>query len=240
MTQYQYDADSRLLAESGLVATNTYTYDPVGNRLTRTGTTGTVSYSYDANDRLVSKTVNGFTTNIGFDANGNQLGVGGEAATYDFANRLSTIGSGPTGSTFAYDGAGNRVQSVVAGTTTNYVVDVNTDNAEVVEERDGANNLLARYDHGNGLIRMDHGGNPFYFVNDGSGSVRALTNASGQPTGDDYTYDAFGVQAFATGTTVNPFRYDGEQSDSTGLYYLRARYYSPLRRSRTGRLSCII
>jgi RHS repeat-associated protein len=45
---------------------------------------------------------------------------------------------------------------------------------------------------------------------------------------DTYKYDAFGVQLGQTGTTANNYLYSGEQLDSTlGLYYLRARYYSP-------------
>ncbi|MHB8628749.1 MAG: RHS repeat-associated core domain-containing protein [Aggregatilineales bacterium] len=68
-----------------------------------------------------------------------------------------------------------------------------------------------------------------YYLHDGQGSVRTLTNASGVPT-DHYAYDAFG-NAYApgtSGTTMNPYRYTGQQFDAaTGLYDLRARYYDP-------------
>ncbi|RLC19393.1 MAG: hypothetical protein DRI57_07180, partial [Deltaproteobacteria bacterium] len=45
---------------------------------------------------------------------------------------------------------------------------------------------------------------------------------------DSYVYDAFGNLRDRLGTTVNHYLYTGEQYDpDAGLYYLRARYYSP-------------
>ena len=45
---------------------------------------------------------------------------------------------------------------------------------------------------------------------------------------DTYTYDAYGILLKKTGTTENDYLYTGEQyNESTGLYYLRARYMSP-------------
>ncbi len=66
-----------------------------------------------------------------------------------------------------------------------------------------------------------------YYLYDGQGSVRGLTNSAGTVT-DSYSYDAFGNLLTSQGTTVNPYRYDGQYFDSlTGLYDLRARYYDP-------------
>jgi len=68
---------------------------------------------------------------------------------------------------------------------------------------------------------------PSFYVYDGGGSVRQLTN-SAQTVTDTYDYDAFGNVVNKTGTTPNNFLYRGEQYDSDlGLYYLRARYYNP-------------
>jgi RHS repeat-associated protein len=67
-----------------------------------------------------------------------------------------------------------------------------------------------------------------FYGYDGTGSVRQLTNSSGAIT-DTYEYDAFGNLLNKTGTTPNNYLYRGEQYDSDlGLYYLRARYYSPI------------
>jgi RHS repeat-associated protein len=63
-----------------------------------------------------------------------------------------------------------------------------------------------------------------YYVYDGHGSVRALTDQSGAVT-DTYDYDAFGTLLHSTGATYNNFLFAGEQFDpDLGLYYNRARY----------------
>nr|WP_253938801.1 RHS repeat-associated core domain-containing protein [Hahella sp. HN01] len=64
-----------------------------------------------------------------------------------------------------------------------------------------------------------------YYVYDGQGSVRSLTNQTGDQT-DSYHYDAFGILLHSEGDTPNSYLYTGEQYDvSLDQYYLRARYY---------------
>ena len=65
-----------------------------------------------------------------------------------------------------------------------------------------------------------------YYVYDGGLSVRALTNEAGAVT-DTLVFDAFGNETGRTGTTDNPYGFQGEEQDATGLYYLRARYMDP-------------
>jgi RHS repeat-associated protein len=68
---------------------------------------------------------------------------------------------------------------------------------------------------------------PSFYMYDGGGSVRKLTNSLAVVT-DEYEYDAFGNSFTKVGTTPNNYLYRGEQYDSDlGLYYLRARYYNP-------------
>jgi RHS repeat-associated protein len=63
-----------------------------------------------------------------------------------------------------------------------------------------------------------------FYVYDGHGSVRALTNTAGAVT-DTYNYDAFGNLIHQTGTTYNNYLFAGEQFDpDLNLYYNRARY----------------
>lgn len=51
-----------------------------------------------------------------------------------------------------------------------------------------------------------------------------LTDSSGEIT-DTYVYDAFGVEIYRTGTTLNDYLYTGQEYDANiGFYYLRARY----------------
>ena len=42
----------------------------------------------------------------------------------------------------------------------------------------------------------------------------------------DYTYDPYGATT-ADAAVSNPFQYTGRENDGNGLYYYRARYYSP-------------
>jgi RHS repeat-associated protein len=237
-TEYEYDAQSRLIRETsknanGIVSRQVgYTYDGVGNRLTRTnyGTGATVSYTYNANNQLVSDGANTYT----YDANGNtvtQSSTGGNLTryTYDALNRLAQVTlPGNTTLTYSYDAAGNRVRSTDAGgSVINYLVDPTSKAPQVLAETDGSGQVVASYTVGLGLISQRRNGADSFYLQDGHGSTKALADSSGSVT-DSYAYDAFGQLLASAGTTANSFLYAGEQNDAaTGLYYLRARYYSP-------------
>jgi RHS repeat-associated protein len=131
-----------------------------------------------------------------------------------------------------YDADGNRVAKSVGTTTTRYLVDdLNpTGYPQVVEE--SVNGVLQRtYTYGLQRISEDqvisNTWQPSFYMYDGFGSVRQLTDLSGKIT-DTYNYDAFGNLLNLTGMTPNNYLYRGEQYDpDLGLYYLRARYYNP-------------
>jgi RHS repeat-associated protein len=74
------------------------------------------------------------------------------------------------------------------------------------------------------FVRQTGSGNEYYHT-DSLGSVLALTGQTGASQ-TTYNYEAFGKTTI-TGTSTNPFQYTGRESDGTGLYYYRARYYSP-------------
>jgi RHS repeat-associated protein len=245
---YGYDSLGRLKAEAvtgsihdGKNGNVTYNYDNVGNRLARTSSlTGIVnqSFGYDANDRL-----NGDQ----YDNNGNtksapvsqpsalnsQQILGSDF--YDSENRLTQRNGSNGNITLLYDGDGNRVQEIINGQTTSYLVDDRnpTGYAQVVEETvNGSVNHT--YTYGHDLISQDqvdpvtNGWHATFYAYDGHGNVRFLTNESGQVT-DTYVYDAFGTLITAAGTTNNRYLYTGEQFEpALGLYYLRARLMNPL------------
>jgi RHS repeat-associated protein len=209
----------------------TYTLDPVGNRTSVTNTFSgfsPVAGSYNADDQLSSET---------YDADGNvTLAANGNSYTYDSQNHMtSASGNGKT-ITMLYDAFGNRVaKSVNSGTTsvtTWYLIDdVNpTGLPQVMEEKvGGAVQRVYTY----GLQRIsqyqffDNQWTASFYVYDGAGSVRQLTNSVGVVT-DEYEYDAYGNSFTKQGTTPNNYLYRGEQYDSDlALYYLRARYYNP-------------
>ena len=63
-----------------------------------------------------------------------------------------------------------------------------------------------------------------FYIYDGHGSVRALTDLTGAVT-DSYDYDAFGNVVHSTGSPPNNYLYSGQQFDpDLHLYYNRARY----------------
>jgi len=65
----------------------------------------------------------------------------------------------------------------------------------------------------------------YYYLSDGLGSTTELADGDGTVTGA-YAYDVFGPVRAHTGASTE-WSYTGEQNDSSGLEYLRARYYDP-------------
>jgi RHS repeat-associated protein len=108
-----------------------------------------------------------------------------------------------------------------------YIVDCNRELARVLEEKDESGKTIVSYTYGNELISQKRSSVINYYLTDGIGSVRLLTDSKGAIT-DTYTYDAFGNVINKTGTTINEFLFTGEQYDANlGFYYLRARYMNP-------------
>ena len=65
-----------------------------------------------------------------------------------------------------------------------------------------------------------------YFLGDALGSVRQLTDASGEVTLAN-AYEPYGVLAQTAGSAHTSYGFTGEFTDPSGMVYLRARYYSP-------------
>jgi YD repeat-containing protein len=127
-----------------------------------------------------------------YDADGNTTQSLGVGYVYDFENHLLQAGS----VSYTYDGDGNRVSKTVAGATTYYSIDPRslTGYPEVTHEQSPVSG--ATY-YVYGLELLDQWTNGYYgpvahwYVHDGHGSVRALTDSNGAVT-DTYDYDAFG------------------------------------------------
>jgi RHS repeat-associated protein len=88
-----------------------------------------------------------------------------------------------------------------------------------------------QYVYGAGLVEHVTAGGTYWYLNDGSGSTVALVNSSGT-VAQSYAYDAYGNVTSSSGSASTEYQYGGQQTDPTGLQYLRARYYDPA----TGRL----
>jgi RHS repeat-associated protein len=93
---------------------------------------------------------------------------------------------------------------------------------------EGVNDVLAAsYVYGLDLISQESGNADSFYLVDGLGSTRGLTDPSGMVT-DTYNYDAFGNLIASAGNIENNYLFAGEQFDKDlEQYYLRQRYYNP-------------
>ena len=236
--EYDYDEVYRLMEEritdpsdpANDGRTISYTHDDVGNRLTRNDSVeGETTYSYNDNDWLLEEELNGAVTAYSYDDNGNTTRVinGSEETVYiwDKENRLVGVET-PDGDaiSYVYDADNIRVSATVNGATTDYLVDKNRNYAQVIEEY-ANDSLVASYVYGHDLISQQREGDRSFYLVDGLGSTRVLTDERGEVT-DTYTYDAFGNRINSTGQMDNAYLFAGEQFDEhLDQYYLRQRYY---------------
>jgi RHS repeat-associated protein len=155
-------------------------------------------------------------TTIGYDASGNIQNDGLASYTWNARNQLT--GRGTT--SFQYDASGRRTLNA-AGKNLLY------EGWNVAQELSGttpvANQILGGVDEF--FSRTDSTGATSPIAN-AVGSVLALTNSAGNITAQ-YGYDPFGNTTSSGGASTNVFQYTGRENDGNGLYFYRARYYSP-------------
>jgi RHS repeat-associated protein len=163
---------------------------------------------------------------LSYDANGNLTGDGANTYTWDARNHLSAINSGTTAS-FVYDAFGRRIGKTVNGTTTEFLYD----GLNPVQELDGGNppsvtaNLLTGLNIDEYFTRTV-GSTTSTLLADALGSTIGLVG-SGGTIATSYTYQPFGAVTTGGAGNTNPFQFTGRENDGTGLYFYRARYYSP-------------
>ena len=234
--EYTYDSLYRLtsetITEGEKVTVYTYAYDNVSNRILKTENGAATEYVYNALNQLVSDS----ETSYEYDLNGNLVRVIGSAQSalyeYNAENKLvrATVQNGVlvTEETYTYDYSGNRTSKTThrSDGVTEYVKYLNDNSSltNVLAEIDENGTAKCVYTIGADLVSQERSGKTSIYLYDGHGSVVGLANENGKVT-DTYAYDAFGNLLKSTGSTKNHYRYCGEQFDeTTGLYYLRARY----------------
>jgi YD repeat-containing protein len=163
---------------------------------------------------------------LAYDGNGNLTGDGVWTFAYDAKNVLRTATKSGTSAAYAYDPLGRRQAKTVNAAVTTFLADGDEEIADY-----SGTTVLRRYVPGPGTdmpIAMVTPGAPAtraYFHTNRQGSTVAMSNDAGAIGEGPYTYDAYGNGPPATGM---PFKYTGRRLDpETGLYYYRARYYSP-------------
>ena len=224
----------------------TYTYDNVGNRLKEDDGTTTTSYTYNGLDQLKTSTKEKGTAveevrQYDYDANGNQTDVKntktGENQTYvyDAENRLSQVSVTKDGNTAViqqniYNGEGQRIQKIDGDETINYyyqdgVVAYTTD----ANGEQNSQNLIGTDGNVLATERFQQNATQYYLYNkDIQGSTSSLVKEDGSADAT-YQYTDFGETTIqGDDQAKNEVCYTGGIYDqSTGLYYLNARYYNP-------------
>ena len=232
--------------------TQTYAYDTAGEvrSITYTGGAGTtlgdLTYTYDAAGR---------PTHVGGSYARAEIPAAYGPATYDAANQLSSVGATTysyddagnlandgtttyswnargqlTGTArpgltvdYGYDGLGRRATKASGGATTGYVYD----GLQPVQELSGgtptANLLTGGLDQ---VFTRTTSAGENSLLTDALGSTLGLADASGNVT-TEYSYQPFGATTSSGAGNGNPYRFTGREDDGNGLYYDRARYYSP-------------
>ena len=176
-----------------------------------------------------------------YDANGNQTDVkntkNGENQTYvyDSENRLSQVSVTKDGKTAViqqniYNGEGQRIQKIDGDETTNYyyqngVVAYTTD----TDGNQNSQNLIGTDGNVLATERFQQNATQYYLYNkDIQGGTSSLVKEDGSADAT-YQYTDFGETTIqGDDQAKNEVCYTGGIYDqSTGLYYLNARYYNP-------------
>jgi RHS repeat-associated protein len=222
---YTYDNNSRVTGitykfNATTLGNLTYSYDSLGRRtqvggsFAQTDLPGSItSATYDAANELTNW--NG--TSISYDSNGNMLSDGSNAFTWNARNQVATLNS----VSLQYDAFGRRIENA-AGKSFLY------DGANAAQELSGSTASANLISGGIDEIftRTDSTG-AFTPLQDALGSTIALVDASGGLV-TQYAYDPFGNTTVSGTTNADNFQYTGRENEGSGLYFYRARYYSPL------------
>ena len=167
-----------------------------------------------------------------YDANGNELTDQVYRYSYDAANRLISISSinptpptMPDNITFTYDGKGHRVGiTEIHGTAVLTAKTFVWCNDILCQERDVTGHTVTKQFFGQG---EQISGTNYYYTFDHLGSVRELTDSSGNVQAS-YDYDSYGRQTVLSQAVTADFGYTGfYMNHSSGLDLTWFRAYDP-------------
>ena len=177
---------------------------------------------------------NASSDNISYDENGNMASItnacGTSNYTWDARNRLAGINGfkpdcSPLTASFKYDALGRRIERTVNGRTIQYLYD-GLDIVQEIESGVVSANYMRTLNIDEPLARIKSDATVRYYQQDALGSVIALTDETGVIR-TQYFYDPYGNTTVSGEISGNLFQYTGRENDGIGLYYYRARYYSP-------------
>ena len=237
-----------------ILSSYAYTYDSNGNILTTTETLGTeqnnVAYTYDKLNRIATVSgTKGADSYYEYDARGNRkanfeqidfLSEENAVFTYDAEDKLYYAQVGNNTTYFEYSSNGYRYFKMENSNYPEYYV-YDPDGrlqaiaaATTLSMEDGTSLSvmfpITQYIWGPDrvLAKIDKTTNKsYYYLYNGHGDVVQIVDTSGVIK-NTYDYDVWGNFLKKEETIENHFTYFGQTYDeTTGLYYLRARYYDP-------------
>jgi RHS repeat-associated protein len=219
-----YDGLARLTSATESPGTSyAYAYDLAGNRTDAWVNGAPVEHrDYDAANQVVGWQ---------YDAAGNLLDDGAASYSYDALDRLTGVTQGGTTTTSTYNGDGVLVAQTAGGATTRYAQDLAAPTSQVLQIAQGANTTT--YLYGADRLASVSASGRMWYGGDALGSVRMLLSDAGVPFATA-NYDPWGTPQGSP--APDSFGFTGELQDTTsGLVYLRARWYHPGHGSFTSR-----
>jgi RHS repeat-associated protein len=234
-TQYTYDPNGRVIGIVDLIGgTNlsslSLTRDALGRVISETRNTplqpspapGVSGQTYDSASQI---------TGANYDALGRITADSLRNYTWNMASQLTGVSGADITASYSYDDFSMRISRTVSGKTENYVVNYALGLPSIAIVRSGSTDqrYYVYMPDGSLLYAIDAAGNVRHFYHfDESGSTIFLTSDAGAIT-DSYGITPYGETVTVSGSTNNLFTWQGRfgvmQEGSTGVYYMRARYY---------------
>ena len=166
---------------------------------------------------------------IRYDRMGNMTSGLGMNMSWD-NGRLVSLQTDTDQVTFTYNPDGIRTSKTVNGITTNFLLD----GYKILAEETEGQVIVYMFDNEERLLGFIFNDEEFFYSTNPLGDITGIMNSSMEVI-VKYTYDAWGNILSITGPYaetiggMNPFRFRGYRFDEvSGLYYLNARYYSPV------------
>nr|WP_238437694.1 polymorphic toxin-type HINT domain-containing protein [Paenibacillus polymyxa] len=242
-TRFSYnglDLSGVTVEQSG-TALHQFGYERDGNKniIGRTQNGTTDQFGYDPLNRIASEAASEKNKTYGYDPNGNRsaegsgkvFGMKNAEYTYDSVSRLTKVSGEGKEVGYSYNGDGLLYERTEGGKTTRYYYDEEAKLIAEAEVQGGTAKIIYAYVYdlsGQLWARQDKAsGQLQYYQLNGHGDVVGLSDSSGKEL-NSYSYDIWGGPEKVKETVPNVLRYAGEYwDDTTGLQYLRARWYDP-------------
>jgi RHS repeat-associated protein len=233
-TTYAYDALSRLTGYTPPTdptnKSQVFAWNSMPDRAKiKTGTAPEITTTYDAASHPTGSSYTsdaaGAITTMPNPASG---GTGTATLAWDILGRLSSVTAGTATTTYTYDPL-DRLEKIVAPAYTKVFAYVGLTNSVARITTTGSTNSVTEVANdlnGTELYEYTDPAAPAYLESNGHGDVIFTTAESGAISGNA-AYDPFG-NLVAGSTLTTATRWQGSyQDDSSGLYYVIARWYAP-------------